>query len=274
MLSKSFGPGMLFYQHDQCDTADLVFTACKKSVGVIQQLWGLPAPSDLRVYIMTSWLQFFFHAPPLPYKILMAVTFPLWAFKTNRLWKIAGGWAQNFGSRSTIGIKPPELLEQSDLRIGKRIFIPQETTTKIENNACHELTHAFSLHLPLAGWLREGLTTYTVDRFFGRPTIKPETLDLVLNLATGEDLLNVKPFDVSNPDRTIARFLQGYWLTRYLEETHPGVIRSFLQTSISSSEMHRSIVNGCGKDGDAGAQEFWETIRPELAAHFSVATHS
>lgn len=269
MLTKSFQAGTLYFHPAQQKAADLVFPACLKSVRLIRQLWELPVPPDLRVYVMTSWLQFFYQAAPWIHRILQTASFPLWAPKASRLWQYAGGWAQNFGARSTVGIKPPELIEQSDLSLGKRIFTFNHINAKIENLTCHELTHAFSLHLPLPGWLKEGLPTYTVDRYFDRPTIRPETLDLVLRLTDGGDLLNSKPFRVKDPDRTIARYVQGYWLTRWLEETRPGLIRSQLNSSHTANEFHRNIVEGCGKNSSVNVLDFWNEIRPEIASHFS-----
>lgn len=51
----------LYYEPQEQDSARLIGAACEKSVQLIQQRYGLPAPRDCRVYVLTSWRRFLFH---------------------------------------------------------------------------------------------------------------------------------------------------------------------------------------------------------------------
>lgn len=136
---------ILFFDAADHDTADLVAGACGTSLNIIQKRWTLDAPQDCRVYVMTSLLQFVFHSAPWSWRILLAGTLPLWAWRARKLWGIAGGFHQSFGRRRAVGIKPPRLIRQADRGIGERIFVPaeqQDMGRKVLHNTCHELTHA------------------------------------------------------------------------------------------------------------------------------------
>ena len=96
----------LFFEADEQEAAELIGQSCAQSVDLIQQLWGLGTPKDCRVYVMTSWLHFMFHSAPWRWRPFVAIFFPLWAPRARKLWRYAGGWAQRYGNRRAVGVKP------------------------------------------------------------------------------------------------------------------------------------------------------------------------
>ena len=116
----------LFFDEGERDAVELLCHACEKSARLIHDCWGLDTPDDCRVYIMTSWLHFIFHSAPWLWLIPLAVSMPFWYWRTRKLWEYAGGWAQRYGKRRAVGVKPPRLIQVANRSIGERIFIKNE----------------------------------------------------------------------------------------------------------------------------------------------------
>ncbi|MBN1976075.1 MAG: hypothetical protein JW918_01635 [Anaerolineae bacterium] len=266
MKTKPIDGLTLFFDSRERDAAELIGQACEQSVEIIHACWGLDTPEDCRVYVMTSWLRFLFHAPPWPYRILVAATLPLWYFRARKLWALAGGWHQQFGQRRAVGVKPPHLLQLADTRIGKRIFVQEDDLrAKVQRNTCHELTHAFTSHLGLPMWLNEGLAMVTVDRFAGKPTIKRETLQALAQppqdtspgryrQLRGEDMDNLMFYHC----------VRGYWLTRYMQDTQPDLLQDLLRQKHSHGGLESKVAAAYGMEPG----EFWKSIDAIIVSHF------
>jgi hypothetical protein len=255
----------LYFDPDEKEAADLIARACEKSARLIYEQWGKSAPQDCRVYVMTSWLHFVFHSAPWPRKVLMALTLPLWAFQTMKLWPYAGGWSRKFGKRWAVGVKPPRLIQLGDSSIGERIFMKQENVRqKVEHVTCHELVHAFTDHLNLPTWMHEGLAMLTVDRYAGAPTVRNDTLDVVAASSQGSSPGGREPLQIDDRDATIYQYVRGYWLVRYIEEIHPGLLKDMLVRPLPHDELEGKIAAAYGMERDA----FWGEVDHRLATHF------
>src|SRR3989304_4451057 len=57
MEKRNVGGLTLHYDPAETEAAGIVEEACLRSVHVIGETWGLEAPSDCRVSVMTSWLR-------------------------------------------------------------------------------------------------------------------------------------------------------------------------------------------------------------------------
>lgn len=252
---------------DTCDrdTADVVAGACEKSVLHICDNLGLGAPADLRVYVMTSWLRFVFHPAPWHLRILLAISLPLWFMRVRRLWCYSAGWSQRFGGRTAVGIKPPRLLEHADGSIGAEVFMEErDADEKTEHVTCHELVHAFTAHLKLPLWLNEGLAQVMVEEVFGKRTVKDSTLSMLERSSGGRGAGSYRKLRPGDKTALAYHFVRGYWLTRYLRSTKPGLIVSLLRTRRSHGRVEREVAEACGMD----AREFWSVIDNTLVSHF------
>jgi hypothetical protein len=256
----------LYFDPCEQDAARLIGQACELSIELIHACWNLDTPEDCRIYVMTSWVRFLFHAPPWPWRILVAVTLPLWYFRARKLWAIAGGWHQQFGERRAIGVKPPRLLKTADTSIGKRIFVKEtDLDERVRRNACHELTHAFTSHLGLPMWLNEGLAMATVNRFAGKATVKPETLQ-----ALAQPPQDTRPGRYRQlrgeamDDLVFYHCVRGYWLTRYLEDTRPALLRDLLRRKHSPYALESQVAAAYKME----LSEFWKRIDDIVISHF------
>jgi hypothetical protein len=254
----------LYYEAGEREAAELIARACRESVQLISELWDLEPPEDCRVYVMTSWRRFAFQSAPWPRRVLMALLYPLWAPGIRRAWPQVGGYAQRYGHRRVVGLKPPRLIKLAQGGAGERIFLPlPDAAEKVRHNTCHELAHAFVDHLDLPDWLKEGLAMVTVDRFAGGPTVRPETVDSLAR-SRGEAPAGRTGLDLRDPDAVVYLYVRGYWLTRFLHETQPGLLQGLLAHRHDPEALERQVSAALGIPHG----EFWREIDGLVAAHF------
>ena len=257
----------LYYDQEGAYALDLVQEACVEGIHIMQDAWHLDTPAECRAYIMTSLEQYLSHAPPRAWRFLLTVTKPLWRSRFEALWEVAGGWEQQFGNRHTFGVKPPHLLEAADKSIGERIFVHQENINiKVQQNTCHELTHAFTSHLKLPMWLKEGLAMVSVDKYAGKPTIKPETLDLLANAAHDTSPGSYRQARISDPDILVYHTVRGYWLTRFIEETQPELLLELLKQPYKPDILEDRVADKYRLD----ANSFWHQVNGMIVSHFKM----
>lgn len=263
MDSRAIGGLTLFFDREEREAADLIGSACERSVAIMRELWGLEDPGDCRVYVMTSWLRFVFHSAPWPWRLYWAVTLPVRYAYAQKLWEVAGGWSQRYGQRRAVGVKPPRLLRQAKSAIGQRIFTKREIDDSVQHNTCHELVHAFTDHLGLPAWLREGLAMVTVDRFAGTSTVRDETLEVLVGPSPGSwpDKTTADPRHL---EHIVSVYVRGYWLTRYLAETRPELLRRLLERP----QPGRPIEDILAAELGLGGEECWREIDQVVAAYF------
>jgi hypothetical protein len=265
METTSINGLTLFYDTEEQDAAHVIGEACQQSVQLMQTYWQLDIPKDCRVYVMTSWFHFIFHSAPWPWQIMLGATLPLWYVRVKRLWPYTGGWAQRYGRRRAVGVKPPRLIEQADRSMGVRIFVKEDDVNeKVRHITCHELVHAFTAHLKLPMWLNEGLAMVTVDKLLGKTTVRPDTIELVEHPPHQTGPGSYRRLSVKNQDALIYHYARGYWLTRYLEETQPDLLRSFLV----QRQRHRVLENKVATTLGMPPKKFWACINEVLVAYF------
>lgn len=255
----------LFYDSNESDTAKVITDAATQALHFIHESWGLGSPQDCRIYIMTSWWGFFFQSASWFWRILLAATFPLWCFRARRTWPYSAAWTQRFGRRVAIGIKPPSLLEISDKRIGKLMYVEEkDAKTKIRHLTCHELTHACSAHLQLPAWLNEGLAQVTVDRFLEKQTIRTDTIELLRSYVPKGNPPTYAQLSRLNAEAIAYYAVLGYWLVQYLEELHPGFLKNLFSSSPDPRKYENEIAVQFGVELDG----FWVEIPGMIVTHF------
>ena len=262
--------GRVFVHHDESEaaSAELVIQALEKTKLLLKEHWLLELPGDCHLLVMSSWRQFLFNAAPISWRIMLALTLPLWVGRVESMWKVAGGWTNRFGQRVAVGIKPPRLLATSDRRMGERIFVPQEDPQeKVRQITCHELTHAATSALRLPLWLNEGLAARAVDHYSGHPTIRMETLETLRDHDRDSDPLTYRQLRTRDQDRVVYQFARGYWLTRWLDEDRPDALGRLLSTRMSSHEIERILAETLSLE----ITELWQSVDRRLVESFTPA---
>ncbi len=265
MKSRTTGNVVLVYDPGEQDTADLISGVCEKAIQLAQESWGLEPPEDCRVHVMTSWWGFVFQSAPWLWRILLGATMPFWCFRARRTWPYSAAWTQRYGKRMAIGVKPPRLLEQSDMGIGVRMFVEQkDMKVNVQHVTCHELVHACSAHLRLPVWLNEGIATVTVDRLLGRPTIRQETLGFMRGFLPKAPPPTYRELSRMGGEAIAYHGMRGYWLVRYLEEEHPGFLRRMFSLLQDARVIEREMVTELGME----PENFWSEIDDVVVGHF------
>jgi hypothetical protein len=254
----------LYFDAEDLDAAELIRGACQQTISLLHDAWGLTTPADCRVYVLTSPLHFIFHSAPWPRRVLHALFLPLWLARVRRIWAIAGGWNLPQGRRMAVGVKPPRLIELADRSIGERFFVKvEDVEEKVRQVTCHELTHAFTAHLRLPVWLHEGVAMAAVDRAVGKPTVLHQTVNLL-----ADDRPPGPPGSygaVKDRDALLHLYIQSYWVTRYLDETKPDMLRQLLSGPRPRGELEREVAAAFGRDLAA----FWHEIGGVVATHYT-----
>lgn len=268
-------------------SVNLFADACRKSIPVIYETWGLKTPAKCKIYIMTSWLIFLWYGYSWPKKFCAAVlllvsslvlslvfyrVFPLGLLIAPlifyliiiKLWfKIAGLTIPN---HTTCGIKSPDLVDPAGGKLGRRIRIEYANSDSLVQSAiCHELTHAFSIHLNLPVWLNEGIAMYAVDKFTGKATVKTETLEFIENYPHKKQSTSYSNLMSRNEDSIVYTYARAYWLTRYLELNYPGFIRGLLVKRQSKRKIEQQLSLKTG----IPVKDFWNQIDNKIVAQFT-----
>ncbi len=254
---------------DDAATARVIAGACEEALRLAKDSWGLDPPRDCRLYVMTSWRDFVFRSAPWPWKVMLAIHYPLWSSRVRRTWPISAGWTQHYGRRIAIGIKPPRLLEISDKSVGVLMYVEEkDPIAKVRHLTCHELTHAASAHLRLPAWLNEGLAAVSVDRFMGRPTIRDDTLELIRRFRPKGPPPTYRQLSGVRGEALAYHAVRGYWIVRLLEATQGGFLHGLLSRRRTSREIERRVAEALRLP----AADFWSRIDGILGGSFPGGT--
>ncbi len=257
----------LYYDTEEQAVVDEIVLACEQSVEVIRSSWQLPVPHDCRVYVLTSWPRCVFRGAPLGSQILLALTLPLWYAEFKKRWHYSGGWSQRYGKRQVVGIKTPRLIGQTHEPIGESIFTKEvNLEQKVLSIVCHELTHAFSSHLQLPPWMNEGLAMVSVDRCLGRRTVLYETLQLLDGGDQADMSADKINLSAQTREEIVLLYVRGYWLTRFLADTHQDMINTLLKEPRSPQELEGLIAERL----KVSQNSFWQEIDQLLVATYNL----
>ncbi|OGO18165.1 MAG: hypothetical protein A2Z14_18880 [Chloroflexi bacterium RBG_16_48_8] len=255
----------IHFEADERETAELIRFACEKYVQMIHEEWGLEVPRECRIYVMTSWSQFIFQSAPWYGKFLLVISLPLWIFRVRRIWQFAGGWMLRYGKRCVVGVKPPRLIEMADRSMGERIFVKEESFEhKVPSITCHELTHAFTACLRLPMWLNEGVAMVMVDKFLGKATVMESTLQALQHSPNKPSPGTYQRVSVRDQDALVYHYVRGYWITRYLIDTRPELLKNLLNRRQSHKPMEDKIASSYEMD----RKGFWAAIDDRVVTHF------
>jgi hypothetical protein len=260
----------LFYDPAEQDAARIIGAAMEKSAALLSERWGLTPPRDCQVYVMTFWMSFLFQSAPWLWKAYLALIMPMISWRASEIWAAAGGWSLQFGGRRVVGIKPPRLMQTGgspgNRRLGEQFYVEGiSAAEKVEIVTCHELVHAFTFHLRLPTWLHEGVATLAMEHFRGRPVVRVETLDTLIRPAPSAAERGAEKARVWTPPAILAQYALGYWLTRYIEETHPDLLNTLLSQRMRHAALEETVAAAFGKD----RATFWEEIGEELRKHYA-----
>jgi hypothetical protein len=228
------------YPADQEPTAQAMAAAVEQTVQVLRGRWGLPDPKGCRLYVLGHWREFLDRTVPFWLRPMIFLTKPIWRSRIDRTYALAGGWMLPWPGRPSIGVKPPELLESADRRLGECLYVPvPDLLEKVMHIAGHELTHAFTAFLRLPPWLNEGLAMRAVDHLAGGDTILEETRRCVRPEPASLGSRAYRRLAEGDHDALIELYATGYWLTRQLDDGDGSRMKALLERRRPHRWIHR-----------------------------------
>ena len=228
----------IIYSPEYEQAASAMAGAVVETASILAQRWKLPVPRGCEVHVLTDWEEFLDRTVPRHLRLLFKLTKPLWRARVERTFPLAGGWMMPWRGRPAVGVKPPELLAQSQVGLGDRLFEPvPDLLEKVRHLTSHEFTHACTAHLKLPPWLNEGLAMRTVDHMVGHPTVLEATRALAHSDLATLDSRSYRRVGPGDQDALIRLYATGYWATRQLEEKRPSVLGELLQRRRSARDV-------------------------------------
>jgi hypothetical protein len=252
----------LYFEEQDKAVAEVASLALQRTLKHAQDRWGLSTPEDLHMVIMTGWRSYLLATAPLLSKIQLFLFYPLWVGRVKRTWIYAGGWQNRFGRRNVVGVKPPRLIETADRRMGRMVYVEvEDMTEKLRHMVYHEATHACTSHLRLPAWFNEGIAMLSTDELTGIMTVKPETVE---TLDRGAVVTKTRQVRSHDPETLVPHYVRGYWITRYYEEKHPGLLTELLKKYLGRAELESRLAQAEG----ITREQFWTEIEGKVKAHF------
>lgn len=227
----------IYYKESQEETANIISANIEPVIKIMSTSWGIKPLSDCRIYIMDDLNKFLLNSSPLHLKPFVLLNMLLAKKRLNYLWQHVGGWGKRYGYRYVIGIKAKELLEASKSNIGEKIFIKEANINdKLRHILCHEIVHSCTSAYQMPSWLHEGLAMVAVDKFLGKQTVKPETM---------ERLKEIKSLD--KPESMEDIYVAGYWIVKHLDDHKPEIIQRILKNrNCFEDSFVKEILNNSG----------------------------
>lgn len=259
--------GQLVFAHpDDHESAILAGHIAIAATKMLKKHWSLSSPGAVRVYLITDLVKFRLHSAPWPQKIIRTISLPLWRNIARDFWFQAKGVAEPYYSRPAIGIKPPRLLDTTMKTPYGAVMVDEPgLVSTLRNVICHEMTHVYTASRKLPRWLNEGLAVLASELFVGMPLVKPESLALLKPRGEGRPPESLHWINIRNDTALIYEYVRGYWITRYLEETYPRLLRKIIIRMRSHVRIHKTIADQLS----IPYAIFWADIDAVVAKHFS-----
>jgi len=105
------------------------------------------------------------------------------------------------------------------------------------------MTHAFSANLKLPLWLNEGIAMVTVDKYFGRSTVKSNTLQSLNPNRRRRSVVNYRNLSEMKRENIIYAYVRGYWIVRFLMDMCPGLLNDLMKKKQSHRAIEKKIAS-------------------------------
>jgi hypothetical protein len=105
-------------------------------------------------------------------------------------------------------------------------------------------------------WLNEGLAMVTVDKYVGKPTVMDATLETLARSPGEISRGTYRDVPRMDEDTIVYHTVRGYWITRYIEEVRPGLLKALLSQRL----IHEHLEGKIAADLVMSREDFWRSI--------------
>ena len=104
----------------------------------------------------------------------------------------------------------------------------------------------------------------TAERFAGKPIVRRDSLVLLEPPMAIRGSSSRRAAKAGGLEAVVALYARGYWRTRYLEETRPGLLRDLFAQPVHPNHWENAIANACNTSTDA----FWAMADTMVVDYF------
>ena len=101
-------------------------------------------------------------------------------------------------------------------------------------------------------WVRLGISSVSIDKFFGYQTVKKKTIAMLIN---ENKPYNVNSINVESNNEFAYYYSKGYWTVRYLEEEYPGFLKEVIN-NYEGEQIENQIIKKLNLD----KEKYWEQL--------------
>ncbi|PLX19490.1 MAG: hypothetical protein C0601_01685, partial [Candidatus Muiribacterium halophilum] len=197
-----------------------VFEGIEEELKKIDEILDKGLENPIRVYFTDSMLSVMLHTTSFAKKIIMLVFLPIWYRKAKKYWNYSKGWLMKNSIINSIVLKTAEGLESTvnvEKGFSKDEFVCKDTREDQRRVFLHQYIQALLSDINKPEWLEEGLSYYTMEKYYGSQFLKDETLEMVQDMPE------------SSIEDIIFSGIKGYWMVKYIEKEYPNMINELLK---------------------------------------------
>jgi hypothetical protein len=275
METKCLGDATIYFRHTERQTAALIEEVYARSVPLLHSMFGLRPAKELRFVVLATHWGFVRHCIPRRQKALVLVYLPFTLGQIKRIFAAGCSWTAEHKDHVLVGVKAiqslgslPELLQTSwadptSPALSGEEWLRAWVRGQIIGACCQPYRLPDWLHAGIAGLIRDHVS---------EPPSKPAglarllerfgTLDMEVAPLCNPEQANSLPQEAR--DKLAAPDFLAYWVTRFIEESRPGLIRSLFQSGCRGKAFEREIAAALGID----PTRFAADVVKLAAAHF------
>jgi hypothetical protein len=265
----------LLYPDSEAETADVLEATYHETRPLINDLWGLAPPATLTLHVLTTPARHLLLGLKLaswPNRLLQLALWPVVYWGRVGRWRYAAGFCTPHMERPIASIKPPCLLDETDAPIGRHLYVEgKDVRAKLRHIACHEITHAFAARPRMPRWLTEGVAEWTVEKYLGRQVVRTDTLDLLRVFGTSKKRCKYKDLSAAET-QFLYPYVRGYWAVRYIEETHPGFLKTLFCSEEAATLSPRQVEKAVARQLGMTLKELRRELDAVVLKYFDTQT--
>ncbi len=113
-------------------------------------------------------------------------------------------------------------------------------------------------------WLNEGVAMVSVDRYFGKQTVKNSTLKIAAGVWAKHRDGAYPDFSRMKHEEVVYHYARGYCFARFLQQCHPDLLQEIMSVRQRQHSLEKRLASvlGCSHGS------LWQTIDNSLLLHF------
>ena len=210
----------VFYKKNDREEMLSVFEGIEEELNKIDEILNCSLTKPIRVYFTDSMLSVMLHTTTFAKKMIMLLFLPIWYRKAKKYWNYSKGWLMKNNTLNSVVLKTSDGLESTvnvEKGLYKEEYVCKDNKEEQRRVFLHQYIQVLLSDITKPEWLEEGLSYYTMEKYYGSQFLKSETLEMVQDMPE------------SSIEDIIYSGIKGYWMVKYIEEEYPNMIIELLK---------------------------------------------